>query len=132
MAECRVFTIDEGLKEVVPGGLYMKHLFGTNVSVSVVKFVEEKGGHLSAKPHTHGEEVSLQLVGSCSVFADNKEYVLCSGEALIMPAGVAHTGKNVFKNGVCLRLNIVTPPRAEFGPEDGPTYYPLKDESQDK
>lgn len=26
-----------------------------------------------------------------------------------------------------MRLNVVTPPRPEFGPEDSVPYYPLKD-----
>ena len=68
MAKCRVFAIDDNLKEVVPQGLYSKHLFGTAVSVSVVKFVTPQGPHVQAKSHSHGEEASLQIKGACSVF----------------------------------------------------------------
>jgi quercetin dioxygenase-like cupin family protein len=133
MAKCRVFAIDHNLKEIVAEGLYGKHLFGASVSVAVVKFVEEKGSDLPAKSHSHGEEASLQLVGACSVFesADSEqsdyESVMASGDALIIPAGTLHYGSNRFgREGVSMRLNVVTPARKEYGPEDSTPYYPLK------
>jgi quercetin dioxygenase-like cupin family protein len=134
MAKCRVFAIDDHLKEVVPQGLYSKHLFGTGVSVSVVKFVTPQGPHVQAKSHTHGEEASLQIEGACSVFVGaganpgDPEYPMDQGEAMLIPAKVAHYGSNRFsEEGVSLRLNVVTPPRKEFGPEDSTPYYPLKE-----
>lgn len=133
MAKCRVFAIDDNLKEIVADGLYGKHLFGASVSVAVVKFVAEKGADLPAKSHSHGEEASLQLVGACSVFesADSQqsdyESVMASGDALIIPAGTLHYGSNRFgPEGVSMRLNVVTPARKEYGPEDSTPYYPLK------
>lgn len=134
MAKCRVFAIDDNLKEVVPHGLYSKHLFGTRVSVSVVKFVTPQGPYVQAKSHSHGEEASLQLKGACSVFVGSgtspadPEYPMEQGAAMLIPAQVAHYGSNRFsEEGVCLRLNVVTPPREEFGPEDSTPYYPLKE-----
>lgn len=134
MARCRVFAIDDNLKEVVPRGLYSKHLFGTGVSVSVVKFVKPEGPHVQAKSHTHGEEASLQIKGACSVFVGSgahlgdPEYPMVQGEAMLIPAQTAHYGSNLFDEaGVCMRLNVVTPPRQEFGPEDSTPYYPLKE-----
>lgn len=133
MAKCRLFAIDDSLKEAVKNGLYLKHYFGTNVSVSVVKFVEEEGRNLPAKSHTHGEEASLQLVGGCSVFEGlgedgDREHVMQRGDAIMIPADLSHYGSNTFEaEGVSMRLNVVSPPRKEFGPENTTPYYPLKD-----
>jgi quercetin dioxygenase-like cupin family protein len=135
MAKCRVFAIDDGLKAVVPDGLYGKHYFGSAISVSVVKFVLPKGPDLPAKSHHHGEEISLQIRGGCSVFqgagadgGDDPEYLMDQGDVLVIPAGTSHYGGNSYDaGGASLRLNIVTPPRKEFGPEDSAPYYPLKD-----
>ena len=148
MAKCRVFAIDDNLKEVVPQGLYSKHLFGTGVSVSVVKFVTPQGPLVQAKSHSHGEEASLQIKGACSVFVGaglgagtgvragtgtdpgDPEYPMAQGAAMLIPAQLAHYGSNSFsEEGVCMRLNVVTPPRKEFGPEDSTPYYPLKERS---
>jgi quercetin dioxygenase-like cupin family protein len=133
MPKCRVFAIDDNLKEIVAGGLYGKHLFGETVSVAVVKFIEEKGHDLPAKSHSHGEEASLQLVGACSVFESidseetDYESVMAAGDALIIPPGCMHYGSNRFgPEGVSMRLNVVTPARKEYGPEDSTPYYPLK------
>ena len=65
MAKCRVFGIDHGLKTVVENGLYMKTMIGETMSVAVIKFVEQEGTKLPAKAHDHGEEASLQVLGSC-------------------------------------------------------------------
>jgi hypothetical protein len=134
MPKCRIFAIDDNLKEVVANGLYGKHLFGATLSVAVVKFVEEKGRDLPAKAHSHGEEASLQLVGACSVFestdgeTNDFESRMEAGTALIIPAGCMHYGSNRFgAEGVSMRLNVVTPARKEYGPEDSKMYYPLKD-----
>ncbi len=133
MAKCRVFAIDDNLKEIVADGLYGKHLFGATLSVAVVKFVEKKGRDLPAKSHSHGEEASLQLVGSCSVFESDGseetdyESVMMNGDALIIPADMQHYGSNRFgPEGISMRLNVVTPARREYGPEDSTPYYPLK------
>lgn len=134
MPKCRVFAIDENLKTLVEDGLYGKHLFGATVSVAIVKFVAEKGKDLPAKSHSHGEEASLQLVGACSVFESSSSEVtdfesrMEAGTALIIPPGVMHYGSNRFgAEGVSMRLNVVTPARREYGPEDSTMYYPLKD-----
>jgi hypothetical protein len=136
MPKCRVFGIDDGLKEIVADGLYSKHLFGKNISVSIVKFVEKVGRDLPAKSHHHGEEASLQIVGECSVFEGqgepgDAEVKMLSRSAMIIPAQLDHYGSNRFgAEGVSMRLNVVTPPRPEFGPEDSVPYYPLKDREE--
>lgn len=131
MAKCRVFGIDHGLKTVVENGLYMKTMIGETMSVAVIKFVEQEGTNLPAKAHDHGEEASLQLLGSCSIFevrADVPEIErsLAQGNAMIIPAGLSHYGKNRYgAEGVSMRLNVVSPPRAEYSAQDDTPYYPL-------
>ena len=133
MPKCRIFAIDHGLKQVVADGLYTKHLNGESISVSVVKFVEAKGAELPAKSHFHGEEASLQLFGACSVFEGqgepgDRETRMAAGSAMLIPLEQPHYGSNSFgAEGLSMRLNVVSPPRKEFGPEDSAPYYPLKD-----
>jgi len=133
MPQCRLFAIDDALKTVVVDGLYTKHLYGQDVSVSVVKFVAETGGSLPAKTHHHGEEASFQIVGACEVIEGDGDPAdpvtpMAAHDAILIPAGVRHYGTNSFgPEGVSIRLNIVSPPRTEFGPEDAAPYYPLKD-----
>ncbi|MGU7768634.1 cupin [Burkholderia sp. MR1-5-21] len=131
MAKCRIFAIDDDLHEVVADGLYMKTMTGSTISVAVVKFVREAGVDLPAKAHSHGEEVSLQVTGGCSIFevhdTGERETVMNDGDVTVIPAGLSHYGVNRFGGeGVSLRLNVVTPPRAEYagGANDKP-YYPL-------
>ncbi len=132
MARCRIFTIDEGLLPVVEGGLYTKNFSTLRISVSVVKFVAPGGASLKARAHSHGEEASLQLTGGCSVFQpdDNPEaeFRMEAGDALLIPAGSSHYGNNRFdESGVSMRLNVVSPPRAEFVAKDAAPFYPLAD-----
>jgi hypothetical protein len=131
MGKCRVFGIDDGLKAVVENGLYMKTIIGETMSVAVIKFVEEEGRNLPAKAHDHGEEASLQVLGSCSIFEvrsdrPDVERTLAPGDAMIIPAGLSHYGRNRYGiEGVSMRLNVVSPPRAEYGAQDDTPYYPL-------
>jgi hypothetical protein len=131
MAKCRVFGIDHGLKAVVENGLYMKTMIGETMSVAVIKFVEQEGTNLPAKAHDHGEEASLQVLGTCSIFEARPgvadiERPLAQGDAVIIPAGLSHYGKNGYgPEGVSMRLNIVSPPRAEYAAQDDTLYYPL-------
>jgi hypothetical protein len=131
MAKCRVFGIDHGLKTVVENGLYMKTMIGETMSVAVIKFVEQEGANLPAKAHDHGEEASLQVLGSCSIFevrpeTPDVERTLAQGDAMIIPAGLSHYGRNCYgAEGVSMRLNVVSPPRAEYGAQDDMPYYPL-------
>ncbi|MGF6995444.1 cupin [Paraburkholderia sp. GAS32] len=133
MPKCRIFGIDDGLKQVVADGLYMKTMIGQTMSVAVIKFVEAAGRELPAKAHDHGEEASLQVRGACSIFEVHAggpeiERPLNAGEAMIIPAGLSHYGVNRFEGaGVSMRLNVVTPPRAEYGSGDETPYYPLAD-----
>lgn len=133
MSKCKVFTIDDALHEVVPDGLYMKSLVGDSLSVAVVKFVEKAGRELPAKAHSHGEEASLQLVGGCTISAEDqtltqRDVRMTDGDAVMIPAGLSHYGVNRFGGeGVSMRLNVVSPPRREYGASGTQPYYPLAD-----
>ncbi len=132
MARCRVFKIDDELLPVVEGGLYTKNFSTPRISVSVVKFVAPRGAELAARAHSHGEEASLQLAGGCSVFQPEDhpeaEFRMEAGDVLLIPAGSAHYGNNRFDAaGVSMRLNVVSPPRAEFVAKDAKPFYPLAD-----
>ncbi|WP_250508114.1 cupin [Caballeronia sp. GAFFF3] len=131
MSKCKVFGIDHGLKEVVADGLYMKTMIGETMSVAVIKFVEAAGRELPAKPHSHGEEASLQVRGACSIYevhpdGTEVEQTMHPGEGMIIPANLSHYGVNKFEGaGMSMRLNVVTPPRAEYRSDDEAPYYPL-------
>ncbi|HUY20142.1 MAG TPA: cupin domain-containing protein [Candidatus Binataceae bacterium] len=134
MARCRIFSIDENLLPVVEGGLYTKSFSTARISVSVVKFVSPGGAALKGRPHSHGEEASFQIEGGCSVFqpddAPGAEYRMEAGEALLIPADSAHYGTNRFgAAGISMRLNVVSPPRAEFIAKDAQPFYPLAEPS---
>jgi len=132
MARCRIFSIDDELLPVVEGGLYTKNFSTPRMSVSVVKFVAPGGAALKARAHSHGEEASLQLTGGCSVFQPedhpDAEFRMEAGDTLLIPAGSAHYGTNRFDSaGVSMRLNAVSPPRAEFVAKGAAPFYPLAD-----
>ena len=132
MARVRIFTIDRELLPVVEGGLYTKNFSTPRISVSVVKFVAPGGATLKARAHSHGEEASLQLTGGCSVFQPedhpDAEFRMEAGDVLLIPAGSPHYGNNRFDNsGVSMRLNVVSPPRAEFVAKGAAPFYPLAD-----
>jgi uncharacterized RmlC-like cupin family protein len=137
MSKCKVFHIDDALTEVVENGLYMKTLSSDTLSVAIVKFVESAGRGLPAKAHSHGEEASLQLVGGCSIFAENahfpdREAVMNAGDMVMIPAGLSHFGVNRFeREGVSMRLNVVSPPRREYQSAGATPYYPLADRKDD-
>ncbi|MFC6947892.1 hypothetical protein ACFQI9_25155 [Paraburkholderia dipogonis] len=45
---------------------------------------------------------------------------------MIIPGGLSHYGKNRYgTEGVSMRLNVVSPPRAEYSAQDDTPYYPL-------
>jgi len=132
MARVRIFTIDDELLPVVEGGLYTKNFSTPRISVSVVKFVAPGGAALKARAHSHGEEASLQIAGGCSVFQPDDhpdaEFRMEAGDVLLIPAGSSHYGHNRFNDdGVSMRLNVVSPPRAEFVAKDARPFYPLAD-----
>lgn len=132
MTRCQRFSFVSDLREVVPDGLSMQAVVGEVLSVGVVAFRLPGGPAIAAKAHAHGEEVSLQLRGGCTVnLGDDPArptgaVELEEGIMMLMPADLPHSGINRYDAaGQCLRLNVVTPPRAEFGARGAAqTYYP--------
>lgn len=125
MPKCTTFSFVDDLLEVAPDALQMRSLVGETMSVGVVKFIERKGKDLPIKEHAHGEEASLQINGGCQVFqgiageAPKHEVRLEAGTVMIVPADEPHYGVNAYDAaGVSLRLNVVTPPRADYGTKD--------------
>ena len=122
MPKCQTFSFVDDLLEVKPGALYMRSVVGDTVSVGVVKFVAPGAEALPMKEHAHGEEASLQINGGCDVYqgvagAEPKHAVrLEPGTVMIVPADEAHYGANAYDAaGLSVRLNVVTPPRADYG-----------------
>lgn len=139
MSECKVFSFLDDLNEVVKDGLYMQAVVGDSLSVGVVNFVEPGGPDIAAKSHAHGEEVTLQVKGGCAVYIGSNEALLNdpqvqleAGRIMVMPAEQAHYGVNRYDaEGQCLRINVVTPPRKEYGSKDNAkTYYPGAEDSK--
>lgn len=131
--KCQIFSFSDPDQEVVPGGLYMAAVVGRKLSVGVVNFRLPGGPGIAASAHAHGEEATLQLRGGCTVNLGDSvgepegSVELEEGSVMIMPADQPHSGVNRYDAaGQCLRLNVVTPPRAEYGASgQAKVYYPV-------
>lgn len=110
------FVRDEFGREIVPGVAQMKHVFGNDMSVALFKIAKGKGSTFPATPHSHGEEVALQLKGSSKLYANGKEYIIKEGELIIVPAGLEHAGIFTDDEESWL-LAIATPRREDYGDE---------------
>jgi quercetin dioxygenase-like cupin family protein len=119
MEKPRIFKVYEGNdKEVVPGALYMRHMFGNDMSIALFKFAQGKGSDAPAEVHSHGEEIGLVLKGTARVFGtDGNEYVIKAGEAIIIPSGWEHSG-TFDDDEECLIFTVAFPKRPDYGPED--------------
>jgi hypothetical protein len=135
MPKCKVFSFRDDLIEVVPKALYMRSVVGDTMSVGVVKFIAPEAKKLPSKEHAHGEEASLQIEGGCTVYQGvvgeppEHKVELEAGTVMIVPADYLHYGENRYSaNGVSLRLNVATPPRADYGSKDAAkvVYHPLE------
>lgn len=134
MAKCQTFCFARPDQEVVADGLYMAAVVGERLSVGVVNFRQPNGPGIAAKSHAHGEEATLQLRGGCTVNlgweveAPEGSVELEEGRVMLMPAEQPHSGINRYDaDGMCLRLNVVTPPRAEYGAKgQAQVYYPVE------
>lgn len=135
MSKCIPFSFTDDLVEVVPNGLYMRSVVGEKMSVGVVKFIETEARNLPVKEHSHGEEVSLQVVGGAEIFqgvaGKPPKYhgVLKTGAVVITPADEPHYGANHYDAaGVSLRINVVTPPRKDYGSKGAERvfYHPIE------
>lgn len=132
MSEVQRFSFRTGLGEVVPEALSMAAVVGDTISVGVVAFRLPGGPGIAPKAHAHGEEITLQITGGCSVLLGDDPsrpegaLELEAGSLMLMPAEQPHSGLNRYDAaGACLRLNVVSPPRAEYGAKGAAqTYYP--------
>ena len=117
MKEPKVIRLqpDGPMKEVLGGSAYMKHALLDKMSIALFKVPKGKGSQIPEHFHRHAEEIGIQLKGTAKVFAGGKEYVVKQGEAIIIPAGVEHTG--IFSDDEeCWLLAIASPPRTDYGP----------------
>jgi len=135
MSKCTVFSFVDDLIEVAPGALFMRSVVGETMSIGVVKFQAPNALALPVKEHAHGEEASLQINGGCAVFQGiageqpDNEVQTGEGTVMIVPADQPHYGVNSYDAaGLSMRLNVVTPPRADYGTKDAArvTYHPLE------
>lgn len=136
MAKCARFSFQDDLLEAAPGALYMRSVVGETMSIGIVKFVAPAARNLPVKEHAHGEEVSLQVRGGCDVFQgiageEPKHGVrLAAGTVMIVPAEEPHYGHNSYdESGVSLRINVASPPRADYGSKGAERvfYHPLEE-----
>jgi quercetin dioxygenase-like cupin family protein len=118
MDKPRLFKVDGDVKEVIPGALFMKHMFGDDMSIAVFKFAKGQGSAAPAEEHSHGEEVGLVLKGTARVYGtDGTEYVIRQGEAIIIPKGWKHSG-TFDDDEECVIFTVAYPKRPDYGPED--------------
>lgn len=113
------FTLDEeGMQEVIPGQLWMKHLHAKNVTLVLYRVV--CGPDLPALPvvpHQHGEEVVIMLRGSAWIHIGGVEHGVEEGEVFVIPPGALHqTGRPV--QGDHFFLSVTAPPRTDLGDDD--------------
>ncbi|MCG2634259.1 MAG: cupin domain-containing protein [Gammaproteobacteria bacterium] len=110
-------TAEEQLA-AIPGTLELSHIFGQELSLGY--FSMDKGSPYPA-PHSHGEEIALQLRGHCMFHALGNDYPIPEGGLIIIPPGVEHSGSMFFdgrfSDDQCIMVSIQHPPRYEWGPE---------------
>lgn len=135
MPKCQLFSFTGDLIEMVPGALQMRSVVGETLSFGVVRFTLPKAEELPSKHHDHGEEASFQIMGGCTISmgevggALSNQIEMSEGSLTFIPADEPHYGANKYDaQGVSMRLNVVTPPRADYGTKDKPavTYHPLE------
>ncbi len=140
MAKCQRFSFVDDLTEMAPGALATTAVVGERLSVGVVRFQAPGALALPVKEHAHGEEASLQINGGCAIFqgiaAENAplhEVRTDPGTLMFVPADHPHYGVNRYDAaGLSVRLNVVTPPRADFGGKGNAraTYHAIAGEAK--
>lgn len=130
--EVRILKIDDSdLQEIIPETLYMKHWFGTDVSVAYFRFMEGKGTSKESMPamHQHGEEWAIQLKGNSQVIEeDGTVHEIAQGDVFIITPRILHTG--TFGNEENVILGVITPPREDYPAEGIKSYYPGQGEDE--
>lgn len=109
-------TVNDELKEIIPGQLYFKAWHGRDISVGVFRMVRNEQGHFPGKVNRHGEEVAVCTEGRLQMSIEGKEYFFGEGEAMVIPPQMPHTGTCL--TDVCTLVSWFTPGRqAEWGAE---------------
>ncbi|MCG2635001.1 MAG: cupin domain-containing protein [Gammaproteobacteria bacterium] len=110
-------TVNEEMKEIIPGQLFFKHWNGEDISIGVFRMVRNEKGHFPGKINRHGEEVAVCTEGKFRMTIDGEVYYFGKGEALIIPPYMPHTGECLEES--CTLLSWFTPHRLdEWGPEN--------------
>lgn len=129
--EVRILTPrPEEMREIIPRRLYMRHWFGTKVSVAAFRLLSEEGQQpITPAFHAHGTEVGIQLRGGGWI-EDRKgrRYSFREGDVYSIRRGVAHSGG--FIDPEAYLLSVITPPRAEYPPESETSFWPNEGESR--
>ena len=123
----RVISLDQDdLKEVVADQVYMKHFFGDTFSLAYFWFPPGSEALGATSLHTHGEEFAINLRGRGDLASSHGVLPLEEGDVYLIPPHLAHGGSGENPNNPegTIILGIVTPPRAEYGPEGETGYYP--------
>jgi len=112
---------DDEMSEIIAGKFYRKHLIGGSVSVALLKSIYLAHSPPVASPpspHAHGEEVVVFLKGGATLDVEGMLYEVREGYGMIIPAGMAHGGGKTemhYHDDECVRVSVVTPPRADYG-----------------
>ena len=96
IAKSEVLTLKEQVS--YQEGQIVSRTLAQNPSVSVTLFAFDKGEEISTH-ESGGDAFVTCLDGEGLITIDGKDYVLCEGESIVMPAGHPHAvlGKERFK-----------------------------------
>lgn len=96
IAKSEVLTLKEQVS--YQEGQIVSRTLAQNPSVSVTLFAFDKGEEISTH-ESDGDAFVTCLDGEGLITIDGKDYVLCEGESIVMPAGHPHAvlGKERFK-----------------------------------
>ena len=110
-------TSFDNMQEVIPGLVYMKHIYGADTSVALFRFICKKGEPFPVPRHSHGEEVGYIIKGEVTI----NGVTAGPGDVMLIPGGVEHgaDGIDLEDGEELVLLSIVTPPRYDYGPEEG-------------
>jgi quercetin dioxygenase-like cupin family protein len=81
------YAFDKMPFEKITDKISRRYVYGKNIML--VYFKLAKGASVR-KHHHHNEQITYILQGSVKVTSHDKEYIVSSGEVLIIPANVEH------------------------------------------
>ena len=100
-----------GRVEATPGRIFRKTIVAEDMSISVFWMRPPKDPNESLMPqgHHHGEEIFYVVKGKGVLIANGSRYPYQSGDILVIPAGVVHTGE-ILSDEVMI-VAVESPPR---------------------